>query len=207
MDDEELKNLSILKEEEGEQLDLTNLNHFDQLLFNITTNYTNNQQKKKIRPPESLKSPLAPIWIEPVETWRALVTEDVLSDAALATNNNSIKDSSKNRFSDNLNALSQSLASLNIFSGLTTTATKSKTRISEEDEVSGEHDEDCCYDLDDNNSLDGDKLTHSHLSSSNKVSVGLKVAKSRLTTPVYMKSGPGYDDFGYVSTQELIKVS
>ena len=39
-----------------------------------------------------------------------------------------------------------------------------------------------------------------------KVSDKWKVAKSRLTTPIYFKSGPGYDDFGYVSIQELIKV-
>ena len=39
-----------------------------------------------------------------------------------------------------------------------------------------------------------------------KVSSKWRVVKSKLTTPVYLKSGPGHYDFGYVDLNELIKV-
>ena len=143
-----------------------------------TTNYTTHQRKRRIKPPESLKSPLAP-WREPVEDWKALVTEDVFDDVNKFENMRKNTQASKmpNRRHTmtltDMKTISNNIKSLNIFSGFS-------TALGVENVMR--------------------KKQHT------KVSDNLKVAQSRLTTPVYLKSGPGYDDFGFVSTQELIKV-
>jgi hypothetical protein len=197
---------------EEESMDLANLNSFNNLLMNITANYPSSNscnRRKRIRAPDSLRSPLAPIWIEPVETWRALVTEDVLIDTntkldfsknsshsvrneSSSSNNNSVNNKSRRHTSINmtdLSSVSNNLASLNIFSGLRLSKNKSNNSSSNDADY---HDADCSQ--------------SGHDEDTKKVSDGLRVAKARLTTPIYLKSGPGYDDFGYVSTQELIKV-
>jgi hypothetical protein len=145
--------------------------------MNMTSNYTGHQRKRRIKPPESLKSPLAP-WREPVEDWKALVTEDVFDEENKFENmrNKTSQSNMPNRrhtmtLSD-IKSFSSNIKSLNIFSGFST-------------------------------AMGGENVSRKK---SNKVSDNLKVVQSRLTTPVYLKSGPGYDDFGFVSTQELIKV-
>jgi len=145
--------------------------------MNMPTNYSGHQRKRRIKPPESLKSPLAP-WREPVEDWKALVTEDVFDEENKFENMRNKTSQSKmpNRrhtmtLSD-IKSFSSNIKSLNIFSGFS-------SAIGVENVVR---------------------------KTQNKVSDNLKVVQSRLTTPVYLKSGPGYDDFGFVSTQELIKV-
>lgn len=162
---------------------MSNIATFNSLLMNMTSYSANSSmRKKRIKAPESLRSPLTPIWIEPIETWRALVTEDVLTD------NNSKQDSSMKRNQTmhlaDLSSLSNNLASLNIFSGL---RLLNRSTTNEQQQQQSANDETRIYD-------------------SKKVSDELRVVRSRLTNPIYMKSGPGYDDFGYVSTQELIKV-
>jgi spire-like protein len=47
-------------------------------LNEILRNLTQQQQKRRIKPPESLKSPLAP-WQPPVEDWKSLITDDMLN--------------------------------------------------------------------------------------------------------------------------------
>jgi hypothetical protein len=204
-------------------MDLANLTSFNNLLMNITANYSSSSscnRRKRIRAPDSLRSPLAPIWIEPVETWRALVTEDVLIDTNSKldfSRNNSVNNSESGNSSmsntgkvpsrrytsinmTDLNSVSNNLASLNIFSGL---------RLSKSKKCSNHNNSSDDYDRE---YYDNDRSTrsgHNEMEEENetkKVSDGLRVAKARLTIPIYLKSGPGYDDFGYVSTQELIKV-
>ena len=181
--------------------------------MNITANYSSGARKKRIRPPDSLRSPLAPIWIEPVETWRALVTEDVLIDTNNRLDMSNNQNHSNNHNANNLkkinsksevkaslprrhtmnladlNSISNNLASLNIFSGLRLTNKNRKNKSCNNDEY---EDYNASSELEENDTQ--------------KVSDDLRVATSRLTTPIYLKSGPGYDDFGYVSTQELVKV-
>ncbi len=41
---------------------------------------------------------------------------------------------------------------------------------------------------------------------SKSVSKNLRIAKSRLRTPVYLRHGPGCSDFGFVTTQDLLQV-
>lgn len=195
-----LKNLPILQEDliaQDDSVFVKNPNSLNEILFNIPSEsyYYNNTtigRKRRIKAPESLKSPLAP-WREPVENWRALVTEDVLIDTNSKVEN--IRSNTGSIFGPNigtnsgvnrrhtmnladLQAISSNLSSLNIFSGFT----KSKENK--------------------NAQMDANKNQSEQI----KVSDNWKVAKSRLTTPIYFKSGPGYDDFGFVSTQELIKV-
>jgi hypothetical protein len=171
--------LPILQEElTNNSAFLNNGSDLNEILINISKNYSS-QRKKRIKAPESLKSPLAP-WRDPVENWRALVTEDVLIDAnnkldGLRTPRNPQPGMLGRRHTMNIadiQSISSNLSSLNIFSGITSINNKS-------------------------NNSDNNRQA--------KVS-NWKVAKSRLTTPIYFKSGPGYDDFGFVSTQELIKV-
>ena len=155
--------------------------------------------KKKIKAPDSLKSPLAP-WQEPVENWKALVTEDVFSAAVelssstspttTTTTTNKMPSRRHTMTFTDLNRLSSTLASLNIFSSgnrnkkataAAVTCNKQQLEMStmaendEEEEVS-------------------------------RLKWKMAIAKSRLTQPVYFKHGPGYDDFGFVSTNELTKV-
>jgi hypothetical protein len=136
--------------------------------------YSASQRKRRIKAPDSLKSPLAP-WRDPVENWRALVTEDVLlgpqsphHHSKATSSHNQPSHMPQRRHTMNLadiRTISTNLSSLNIFSGFST----SRKQI--------------------------------------KVSDNWELAKSRLTTPIYFKSGPGYDDsFGFVSNQELVKV-
>lgn len=164
---------------------MSNIATFNSLLMNMTSYSANSSmRKKRIKAPESLRSPLTPIWIEPIETWRALVTEDVLTDNNSKQDSSSMKRNQTMHLAD-LSSLSNNLASLNIFSGLRLLNRSNTTN--EQQQQQSAADETRVYD-------------------SKKVSDELRVVRSRLTNPIYMKSGPGYDDFGYVSTQELIKV-
>ena len=118
-------------------------------LNNTSSNYPsninnsiNNHLKRKIKAPESLKSPLAP-WRDPVENWRALVTEDVVIDNLKSTNQANMPN----------------------------------------------------------------RRHTMNIADIHSISNNWEIAKSRLSTPIYFKSGPGYDDScGFVSNQELVKV-
>ena len=162
----------MLQEEMSDSIYGHNSASLKEILENMKITYSN-QRKRRIKPPESLKSPLAP-WREPVEDWKALVTEDVFDDVNKFENmrkNSQCKLPSRRHtmtLSD-IKSISNNIKSLNIFSGFSSSAANKRKQQT-------------------------------------KVSDSLKVAQSRLTTPVYFKSGPGYDDFGFVSTQELIKV-
>jgi hypothetical protein len=141
-------------------------------LNNTSSNYPsninnsiNNHLKRKIKAPESLKSPLAP-WRDPVENWRALVTEDVVIDNLKSTNQANMPNRRHTMNIADIHSISNNLSSLNIFSGF---GASNRKQI--------------------------------------KVSDNWEIAKSRLSTPIYFKSGPGYDDScGFVSNQELVKV-
>jgi hypothetical protein len=135
---------------------------------NTSFNTSTNSQRKRLKPAESLtKSPLSK-WNEPIEDWRALVTEDIFdkdNDFLKQQTNKQLKTPTR-RYTMNVFDVSKNLSTLNIFS----TAEKNRKR-------------------------------------ENRVSKNWKLAKSRLITPSgYMKSGPGYHDFGFVSLQELVKV-
>ena len=137
-------------------------------LNNTGTIYSSNinSSKRKIKAPDSLKSPLAP-WRDPVENWRALVTEDVLIDNNPKSTNQANMPNRRHTMNiADIHSISNNLSSLNILSGFRTTNRKQI-----------------------------------------KVSDNWEIAKCRLTTPIYFKSGPGYDDsYGFVSNQELVKV-
>ena len=178
--------LSILKEEidEKDLIYIENLSNikFDNNYMNLTpfnnslnnlndelqANSSNfNSQRKRIKPAEALtKSPLLK-WNEPLEDWRALVTEDIFD-------NNNIKSPSKNQTPVNRRY------TLNVFD-------VSKKKNSEKLVHNSRH------------SLNMNKREH-------KVSDSLELAKKKLLEAAYLKSGPGYHDFGFVSLQELVKV-
>ena len=91
IDYDELQNLSILHEEFNtsqisqmftRNTNLTgSLSHTSSINNNISSSSSSSSnRKRRIKAPDSLKSPLAP-WCEPTENWRALVTEDILVDS------------------------------------------------------------------------------------------------------------------------------
>ena len=132
-----------------------------------------NQQKRRIKAPESLKSPLAE-WSEPVEDWRSLITDDIL----VGTSSSKLESRTpvgrhlpnERRHTMNmtdLESLSANLASFNIFSGF------------------------------------GNEKNMERKQS--KVSVESNV-EFNANRPQYLKSGPGYYEFSFVSMQELIQV-
>lgn len=82
---------------------------------------TTPQQKRSIKAPESLKSPLAE-WSDPVEDWRALVTEDILTESGRSP---SIRNLERRHTMNLTDTISNNLTSLNIFTGLTNSS-KSK---------------------------------------------------------------------------------
>jgi hypothetical protein len=73
-----LQNLSILQEDFTNTSNITNQNFKRNSNFTGSLNYSSSR-KRRIKAPDSLKSPLAP-WCEPDENWRSLVTEDILFD-------------------------------------------------------------------------------------------------------------------------------
>jgi hypothetical protein len=155
--------LPILEEE---YINKSYLNNAKSIYSTSNNNSFNNQLKRKIKAPDSLKSPLAP-WRDPVENWRALVTEDVLIDNNLKANNQTNLPNRRHTMNlADIQSISTNLSSLNILSGF---GTSNRKQI--------------------------------------KVSDNWELAKSRLSRPIYLKSGPGYDDsYGFVSNQELVKV-
>lgn len=218
IDYEELKNLPILQEDDDAFVDSIYMlrttdadNNFSNVLMNLTSASSSSsnavaETKKRIKAPESLRSPLTP-WRDPVENWRALVTEDVLDELGthdeFSAQHRSANNQNHHRtpgskmpnrrhtmtFAD-LNRVSSTLASINIFSGFGSGNGSTGAKIQQQKSLTS-HSESREFASD---------------SSCKKVSNSWQIAKSRLTTPVYLKSGPGYDDFGFVSTQELIKV-
>jgi len=153
-----LQNLSILQEDFN--ISQTNQNFKRNSNFTGSLNYSSTR-KRRIKAPESLKSPLAP-WCEPDENWRALVTEDILFDTNNKLDQSNTRVTPTRRHTMNM-ADFKSLS--NIF--------KKKATISKQVKVS-------------NYNTLNNKLT---------------------TTSIYMRSGPGQSDFGYVDLNELMKVS
>lgn len=146
-------------QEEQEQMEKKLMNS---LIENMQT-----KSKKRIKAPDSLRSPLAP-WRNPAEDeWKNILNEEIIPEAKINRRHTmSLAD---------INRLTSSISAFNIFNR----SDKSKTESHE---------------------------NHSYSFKHSKVSDKWQLAKSRLTNPVYYKSGPGYCDFGYVSSHDLIKV-
>jgi hypothetical protein len=166
---------------------------FDQENLNrILLNLSIEQRKKRIKGDDCLRSDLSP-WGEPVENWRALVTEDILTDTFNKTDSRrtSLAGNLSRRHTMNISDMSNNLSSLNIFSSFRTNHFSPHNNPYSPNKNNN------------NNNNINEKNTNLN---SKKVSDNWNIAKSRLTSPIYLKSGPGYDDFGFVSSQELIKV-
>ena len=93
-------------------------------------------QQKRIKAPDCLKSPLAE-WSDPVEDWRALVTEDILSDTNSRLEGRSLNGQKRRHTMNLTDTISNNLASLNIFSSLTNSE-KSKMNTERKIKVSGD---------------------------------------------------------------------
>lgn len=187
------------------------------ILYNLSSNTSSNWHrqlsKKKIKAPDSLKSPLAP-WQEPIENWKALVTEDVFASPTTSptkTQQQSKKETTTTTttskmpsrrhtmtFTD-LNRLSSTLASLNIFSGGSAARKNKQQQLQQQQKQKQQRSAMMDEEYDDEYDEDEEEEV-------SRLKWKTAVAKSRLTQPVYFKHGPGYDDFGFVSTNELIKV-
>lgn len=142
---------------------------------NLTDSFSMQSQQKRIKAPDCLKSPLAE-WSDPVEDWRALVTEDIFSDntnVRLEGRSPSLRNiEQKRRHTMTLtNTISNNLASLNIFAGLTNSE---KSKMNNERKI--------------------------------KVSTDFTGRTKLYRDPIYLKSGPGHVDFGFVAMEDLIKV-
>lgn len=146
IDDDELKNLPILQEEQ-EQMDKS-------LMKSLVENLQI-KSKKRIKAPDSLRSPLAP-WRNADDDWKNIITEETKPEAKISRRHTM-------NLTD-LNRITSSISAFNIFSR-----------------------------SDNSNDNHSYSLKHSKVSDS-------------LSKPVYFKSGPGCCDFGYVSSQDLIKV-
>ena len=183
----------------------------DQYLFqsgyapNLTDSLINasqsQQQKKSIKAPESLKSPLSE-WSEPVEDWRALVTEDILAE-------------SKNRFEGGRSPLerrhtmnladtiSTNLASLNLF------GSEQKSKLSEQKQKVSELLSECSNyiltRIDHQNVRPGENSFEWPVLSNEGTECDSDCNKA-VRSPEYMKSGPGQVDFCYIAMDELIEV-
>ena len=130
-----------------------------------------------------------------MEDWKALVTEDVFDDINkfenLRKNPNAATMPNRRHTMTiaDMKSISNNIKSLNIFSGFGigggSSNSNAKTNIKHENNTSA---------------------MNAGINNQSKVSDCLKLARSRLQSHIYFKSGPGYDDFGFVSTQELIKV-
>ena len=111
---------------------------------------TSSQQKKSIKAPESLKSPLAE-WSDPVEDWRALVTEDILTETKnrFEGRSPSMRNLERRHTMNLADTISNNLASLNIFSGLANSEKKKlaerKHKVSEEIEYSNKSEKNPVY--------------------------------------------------------------
>lgn len=155
-----------------------------------------NNNRKRLKPPESLtKSPLSS-WNEPIEDWRALVTEDIfdkdrLNDSIEQQNNGKLINTPSRRYTMNIFDISRNLTTLNIFSQ------KNKLNNNRTSNINNNNN---------NNSFSHNRHNKTLNEHKQKVSKSWQIVKSRLMTPIYMKSGPGYHDFGFVSLQELVKV-
>ncbi len=79
---------------------------------NTSSNNPGNSTKRSIKAPESLKSPLAE-WSDPVEDWRALITEDILSESGRSPLTRNLDRRHTLNLTDMITA---NLAALNIFS-------------------------------------------------------------------------------------------
>ncbi|CAF0716819.1 unnamed protein product [Brachionus calyciflorus] len=115
IDDDDLKNLPILQEEEDEfKKNLMNN------LFSQVRPSPNKNSKKRIKAPDCLRSPLAP-WRDPDENWKAYITDDMLADQKTCQLNR--------RHTMNLadfNRITSSISAFNIFSR--TSFNESKTK-------------------------------------------------------------------------------
>jgi hypothetical protein len=173
IDYDELQNLS----------DQCNQSNYANYTANLSQQSNNpQQQKRRIKAPESLKSPLAE-WSEPVENWRSLITDDIMIGKAESARTSS-HDAQPRRHTMNLTDLDTLTNSLqNIFAGFTSELTNMGNNIKNVESSN------CSS----NSSLE--KLQ-------SKVSDDASFSKK----PIYFKSGPGHYDFGFVCMQEFIQV-
>lgn len=181
-------------------------------------NYRSQPTKKRIKAPESLKSPLTPWRGDPAEpNWKAYIDDP--NSIGLADNSPSKLPSRRHTmtFAD-LNRLSSTLSSLNIFSSASKKQQQTSPikTIKETDESSPPNSNEVS-----NSSSKGvfkwDKwdwaIVKSRLfpDSSLRMPSSSKVNNNNNNDddnnhPVYLKHGPGYGDFGFVSDSELVKV-
>jgi len=179
IDYEELQNSSIFFQSDQYLFqssyipDLTGLNNNNN--SGCSVNNTGNNTKRSIKAPESLKSPLAE-WSEPVEDWRALVTEDILLENGRTPSMRNLDRRHTMNLADTITA---NLAALNIFASGNNKHQQMKKKQKDQQ-------------------LDNDP------NQSNKVSsLGDEMSTQTLS---YIKSGPGHADFGFVGMQEFFQV-
>jgi len=103
---------------------------------NTSSNNPGNSTKRSIKAPESLKSPLAE-WSEPVEDWRALVTEDILSESGRSPSMRNLDRRHTLNLADTITA---NLAALNIFRNGKQQRQKGNQAPSHEKDVDGHAD-------------------------------------------------------------------
>ena len=157
-------------------------NNYSNISFNYSLNTQNNNtnQRKRLKPAEALtKSPLIK-WNEPIEEWRALVTEDILdhTDHVIDSNEQLSKNYETPTRRYTLNVFDMK----NKYNSNTEKQQIHRNRLS----------------LNSNNKRDSSKVSNSWILAKNKIIE---------STTTYMKSGPGFGpDFGFVSIQELVKV-
>ncbi|RNA43851.1 spire -like protein [Brachionus plicatilis] len=159
IDDDELRDLPVLPEEQ----DALDIDLMKSLLESVQT-----KSKKRIKAPDSLRSPLAP-WRNTEDEWKNVLCEEMKPEPKVNRRHTmSLAD---------LNRLTSSISAFNIFAR----ADKSNT-----------------------DSLH-DQENYSYSFKHSKVSDNCQSDKKKSTNPVYCKSGPGYSDFGYVTSHHLIK--
>lgn len=158
--------------------------NYANLSFNFSPNNENSQvnninsniQRKRLKPAEALtKSPLIK-WNEPIEDWRALVTEDIFDHHLINNNNDDYHTPPARRYT------------LNVFEA------KNKFSFSNSEKAINR------------NSRHAMNVNNNYKRNTSKVSNNWILAKNKIIETAYMKSGPGYHDFGFVSIQELVKV-
>lgn len=124
-----------------------------------------------------------------MEDWRALVTEDILTETKTRFEGTRSKNPLERRHTMNLaDTISNNLASLNIFGGMSGNSEKQATKLSEQKQKVSE------------------LLCECSSYSLARVETGLPTAAADSGGPAYLKCGPGQVDFGYIAMEELIEV-